>query len=170
MPVSQGATLKQRPVLFRNQGDGTFVKWTQQGGDYFQREHRGRGLALGDLDNDGRTDLVISHLNGPVALLRNEAETRNHWLGIALAGRNHRDVVGAKLTLEVNGRRMTRFAQGGGSYLSSSDRRHIFGLGNAERVGRLTVAWPWGKEEHWDGLAVERYWQLTEGQGDNATR
>jgi hypothetical protein len=165
-----GAHRAQLPVLLRNLGQGRFQPITAQGGPYFQEEHNGRGVAFGDLDNDGRTDLVISHLNGPVVLLRNEAETSNHWLGIALVGRDHRDVVGAKLTLEVDGRRLTRFAQGGGSYLSSSDRRHIFGLGKADRVGRLTVAWPWGREEHWDGLAVDRYWRLAEGQGDKGTR
>jgi hypothetical protein len=74
-------------------------------------------------------------------------------------------MVGARLTLEVGGRRLTRFAQGGGSYLSSSDRRHVFGLGKADRVGGLGVAWPGGKEEHWDGLAVDRYWGLVEGTG-----
>jgi hypothetical protein len=67
--------------------------------------------------------------------------------------------------LEVGERRLTRFAQGGGSYLSSSERRHIVGLGSADHVGRLTVHWPWGKEEHWDGLAVDRYWPLEEGKG-----
>jgi enediyne biosynthesis protein E4 len=153
-------------VLLRNLGEGRFRAITPQGGPYFQQDHNGRGVAFGDLDNDGRTDLVISHINEPVVILRNEAPTRNHWLGIALAGKDNRDVVGAKLTLEVGGRRLTRFAQGGGSYLSSSDRRHVFGLGGADKVGRLTVAWPWGKEEHWDGLAVDRYWRLEEGQGE----
>jgi hypothetical protein len=155
----------QTPVLLRNLGGGRFRPITSQGGPYFHEEHNGRGVALGDLDNDGRTDLVISHLNGPVTVLRNEYPTKNHWLGVTLVGQKHRDVVGAKLTLEVAGRKMTRFAQGGGSYLSSSDRRHLFGLGAAERVGRLTVAWPGGKEEHWDNLAVDRYWRLEEGTG-----
>lgn len=155
----------QRPVLLRNQGDGRFRDITPQGGSYFEQEHNGRGVAFGDLDNDGRTDLVISHLNEPVVVLRNEAQTSQHWLGIALVGRKNRDVVGAKVTLEVHGRRLTRFAQGGGSYLSSSDRRHIFGLNEADSVGRLTVAWPGGKEEHWDGLGVDRYWRLEEGHG-----
>jgi hypothetical protein len=160
-----GGERPQRPVLLRNRGGGRFRDITPQGGPYFRQEHNGRGVAFGDLDNNGRTDLVISHLNGPVVLLRNEAATANHWLGIELAGRGHRDVVGARLTLEVGGRRLTRFAQGGGSYLSSGDRRHVFGLGPADRVGRLTVAWPWGREEHWDGLAVDRYWRLEEGSG-----
>jgi hypothetical protein len=155
----------QLPVLLRNVGGGRFRPITAQGGSYFREDHNARGVAFGDLDNDGRTDLVISHLNGPVTVLRNEAQTANHWLGVALAGRDKRDVVGARLTLEVGGRRLTRFAQGGGSYLSSSDRRLLFGLGAADRVGRLTVAWPGGKEEHWDGLAVDRYWRLAEGSG-----
>jgi enediyne biosynthesis protein E4 len=160
-----GATRSQRPVLLRNLGQGHFQPITAQGGPYFQEDHNGRGVAFGDLDNDGRTHLVISHLNGPVVLLRNEAPTTNHWLGIALAGRKNRDVVGARLTLEASGRRLSRFAQGGGSYLSSGDRRHVFGLGSADRVGRLTVHWPGGQEEHWDGLAVDRYWRLEEGSG-----
>jgi hypothetical protein len=160
-----GARREQRPVLLRNVGGGQFKAVTAQGGPYFRQEHNGRGVAFGDLDNDGKIDLVVSHLNGPVTVLRNEAPPQGHWLGVALAGRDNRDVVGAKLTLEVGGRRLTRFAQGGGSYLSSGDRRHVFGLGAADKVGRLTVAWPGGKEEHWDGLAVDKYCRLAEGSG-----
>jgi hypothetical protein len=160
-----GAARPQKPLLLRNKGEGRFENIAARGGSYFAEDHNGRGVAFGDLDNDGRTDVVISHLNGPIVVLRNEAETANHWLGVALVGREHRDIVGAKLTLEVGDRKLTRFAQGGGSYLSSSDRRHIFGLGTDEHVGRLTVLWPSGKEEHWDGLAVDRYWKLAEGSG-----
>jgi hypothetical protein len=117
----------QRPVLLRNRGGGRFEAITPQGGTYFQQDHNGRGLALGDLDNDGRTDLVVSHLNGPVVLLRNEAETKGHWVGVSLIGQKHRDLAGARLTLQVDSRRLTRYLVGGGSYLSSSDRRIIFG-------------------------------------------
>ncbi len=160
-----GTGRPQRPVLLRNLGQGRFRAITPQGGPYFQRNHNARGVAFGDLDNDGRTDLVISHMNEPIVLLRNVAETGYHWLGVELVGRNNRDVVGTRLTLEVGERRLTRFAQGGGSYLSSSDRRHLFGLGKADRVGRLTVTWAGGKQEHWDGLAVDRYWRVAEGSG-----
>jgi hypothetical protein len=160
-----GARREQRPVLLRNLGGGRFKEISARGGPYFRQEHNGRGVAFGDLDDDGRTDVVISHHNGPVTVLHNEAPPRGHWLGVALAGKGHRDVVGARLTLEVGGRKLTRFAQGGGSYLSSSDRRHVFGLGAAGQAGRLTVAWPGGKEEHWDGLAVDRYHRLAEGTG-----
>jgi hypothetical protein len=160
-----GARREQKPVILRNNGGGQFEPITPRGGPYFQQEHNARGAAFGDLDNDGRTDLVVSHVNESVVLLRNEAATDNHWLGVALAGRKDRDVVGAKLTLEVDGRQLYRFAHGGGSYLSSGDRRHVFGLGESNRAGRLTVNWPGGREEHWDGLAVDRYWRLAEGTG-----
>jgi hypothetical protein len=160
--------LAQRPVLLRNTGQSRFINITNQGGSYFQEAHIGRGLAVGDLDNDGRPDLVISHQNVPVALLRNAPQgadaPTNHWLGVELVGHNHRDVVGAKLVLEVAGRRLTRFAKGGGSYLSSSDRRILFGLGTSPKIGDLTVYWPSGKEQHWQDLTVDRYWQLIEGQ------
>jgi hypothetical protein len=103
-------------------------------------------------------------------VLRNEAllpaAGGHHWLGVELAGRNHRDVVGARVVLEAAGGRQTRYAVGGGSYLSSSDRRHLFGLGPATQVGRLTVYWPSGepRTQHWDGLAVDRYWRLVQGE------
>jgi hypothetical protein len=160
-----GGGRAQRPTLLRNLGQGRFEPMTEAGGPYFQAEHNARGLAFGDLDNDGRIDLVISQVNGPVTLLRNVVQTSYHWLGITLVGRGHRDVVGAKITLEVAGRRLTRFAQGGGSYLSACDSRILFGLGAAQQVGRLTVAWPGGKVEHWDGMAIDRYQRIVEGSG-----
>jgi hypothetical protein len=154
----------QRPVLLRNEGGGRFADITDRGGPYFRASHIGRGLAAGDLDNDGRPDLVISHVNSPVVLLRNEARSGHHWLGVELVGRDHRDVVGAKLVLEAGGRRQTRFATGGGSYLSSGDGRHLFGLGKAAKIDRLTVVWPSGRTEQWDGsrLTVDRYHRLEE--------
>jgi RNA polymerase sigma factor (sigma-70 family) len=160
-----GGKRGQRPVLLRNRG-GRFVDISAQGGTYFREAHVSRGLAVGDLDNDGRTDLVISNLNEPVALLRNEADTGQHWLGVELAGKDHRDVVGARVVVEVGGRRLTRFVSGGGSYLSSGDRRLLFGLGGAGRIDRLTVIWKPGQEQQWTGEALRpaRYWRLTEGQ------
>src|SRR5262249_56192937 len=73
-------------------------------------------------------------------------------------------VVGARVALEADGRTQSRFGKGGGSYASANDPRHVFGLGTADKVGKLTVTWPSGREQTWDGLAVERYWRLTEGE------
>ena len=163
----QHTRLRQRPVLLRNLGNGRFADITTRGGEYFRTDHIARGLAIGDLDNHGRPGLVISHQNEPVVILRNEAGTGRHWLGFELAGRDHRDVVGARVVVELAGHRLTRFAKGGASYLSSSDRRLVFGLGTSERVERVTVFWPWGSEQSWagDGLTIDRYWRLSEGMG-----
>ena len=137
---------------------------TARAGVYFQGVHQGRGLAVGDLDNDGRPDLVISHVNEPVSLLRNDAGPAHHWVGVVLRSADHRDLVGAKVTLEVGGRTSTRFAKAGGSYLSSGDQRLLFGLGTNNKAGRLTVVWPSGLEQHWDGLLTDRYWELVVGE------
>ena len=119
---------------------------------------------MGDLDNDGRPDLVLNPANEPAVLLRNRYETGHHWLGIELTGRPYRDAVGARLELEVGKEKLVRSIKGGGSYLSSSDRRVIFGLGPRDKAGRLTVRWPSGKTQSWDGLGIDRYWKLTEGE------
>jgi hypothetical protein len=154
----------QRPILAHNEGNGKFKNLTGRGGSYFRTGHIARGAVLADFDNDGRIDLAVIHQNEPVALLRNEADTGdNHWLGVELAGKDHRDVVGARIILEAGGRKQTRFAKGGGSYASSSDRRHVFGLAAAKRIDKLTVIWPSGEEQHYDGLALDRYHRLTEG-------
>ncbi|HWG43109.1 MAG TPA: CRTAC1 family protein [Gemmataceae bacterium] len=160
-PPRGGGDPRQRPILLRNQG-GKFTNISHEGGAYFRTTHLARGVALGDLDDDGRIDLVISHLNEPVVLLRNEAATDNHWLGIELVGRDHADVVGARLILECGDRKQTRFAKGGGSYASSSDRRHVFGLEKATKVDCLTVVWPNGERQHWGDLAIDQYHRLVQ--------
>src|SRR5207253_668194 len=133
---------------------------SDRGGPFFQGRYLGRGLAVGDLDNDGRADVVLNHLNGPAVLLRNRLETGHHWLGVELVGHPYRDAVGARLSLEVGGRALVRAVKGGGSYLSAGDRRVVFGLGAERAPGRLTVRWPSGRTQTWDGLGADRYWRL----------
>ncbi len=173
-PKGAGVTRSQRPILLRNSpNEGraeptrVFKEISARGGDYFDKPHQGRGVAFGDLTNSGRIDLVVSHLNEPVSVLRNVADVgQNHWLGVELVGKNHADVVGARVSAVVGDRTLTRFATGGGSYASSGDRRHVFGLGDAEKVSRLSVLWPDGSEEHFDkNLAFDNYYRITQGQG-----
>jgi enediyne biosynthesis protein E4 len=166
--------VRQRAFLLRNARGPKdrphqvrFENVSAAAGAYFRERHSARGLAIGDLDNDGRPDLVISHLNEPVVLLRNISGEGCHWLGVELAGRDHRDLVGAKLTLETGGRRLVRAVKGGGSYCSSSDRRILFGLGQSEPAPadcRLTVRWPGGAVQTLERLVPDRYWRVREGE------
>src|SRR5262249_29983094 len=142
---------KQQPVFLLNRGGGKFRPASESLGAYFKTPHLARGVAFGDLDNDGRTDLVISHVNEPVAVLRGIGGQGNHWLGVRLEGKDHACVVGARAVWAVGDQRQTRFAKGGGSYASSGDRRLVFGLGQ-EKVGKLTVTWPDGTEQSFEGL------------------
>ena len=161
--------LRQRPVLLRNVPKGAgraFADARTEAGPHFSGAFRGRGLAVADLDDDGRPEVVLCHLNEPAVLLRNDGPAAR-WLGVQLVGRDRRDVVGATVTLATPGRPLTRFACGGRSYLSHCDGRLLFGLGDAPAVGRLTVRWPSGEPrlEQFDGLAVDRYHRVEQGKG-----
>ncbi len=161
--MAKGVGRKQPPVLYHNLA-GRFTPINRQIGSYGETLHLARGVGFGDLDNDGRIDLVISHINDPVAILRGVGGHGRHWLGVQLIGKGNADVVGARVELQVGKRTLTRFARGGGSYLSSGDRRLVFGLGEEGKVGRLSVTWPDGSKQPIEGLTVDRYHRIVQGQ------
>lgn len=166
-----GSPINQRPYLLRNEdrdGRRVFKDISARGGAVFQTPALARGLAVGDLDNDGWPDLVISNINSPVVLVQNIAaqSCQAGWLGVRLVGRANRDVVGSHVVVEFADRKLTRFAKGGGSYLSASDTRILFGLSSAQAVKRVTVHWSWGDTQTWENLESNRYWELHEGQGE----
>jgi len=172
-----GAEVRQSPVLLRNidkHGRRMFADETQRGGGWFQRTALGRGLATGDLDNDGWPDLVVSHSNSAVAVLRNRLGDVNpsggdrRWLGLQLMGRGHRPLAGATVIVQTGDRRLTRFIRGGGSYLSSGDCRVLIGLGASESMTSVVVRWPWGESQTWGSLGLGRYWLLREGVAEAA--
>lgn len=168
-----GASFLQRPLLFQNidrRGRRFFRDSSARGGPFFSTPMLGRGLAVGDLDNDGWPDVVVSVCNRPVTILRNVAfeSARSHWLGLELVGRGNRPISGATVRVEVGARSLTYFTKSGASYLSSSDPRALIGLGAATRIDKVTVDWPWGERQTWSGDAftADRYWRLEEGQAD----
>ena len=158
-------TQKQKPILFHNMvgpAGRAFADASSRGGVYFQTPAVARGLAVGDLDNDGRPDLVVTQANGPVAVLRNAGVGGQPWLGVKLVGKGHRDIIGSTVTLEGESRTLTRFVKGGGSYLSASDPRILFGLGMVGKVKKVTVKWSWGGSDSWADPKPGEYLELKE--------
>jgi hypothetical protein len=161
-----GMTWAQRPLLFRNRDGARFEEVPAATGSGLAAVLPARGAAFGDLDHDGRVDIVINNHDQEPALLRNVA-TAGHWLSFALAGnaRGPRDAMGATVTLEAGSRRWRRDVVSGGSYCSQSDLRAHFGLGATTSVDRVLVRWPDGSREAFSVSGVDRIVTLTKGQG-----
>jgi hypothetical protein len=155
---------RQKPVLLRNQ-NGKFKQVTMTNWPYLREPHNARGLAFGDLDNDGKIDIVVSHLNEPVVVLRNVAPTdARHWVGLQLTGKDHADIVGSRVVVETASGKQTKFVKGGGSYGSTNDPRLHFGLGTDTKIEKVTVHWSSGKVQEVANITPDAYWQLGEGQ------
>jgi tetratricopeptide (TPR) repeat protein len=143
--------------------EGPLVDVSSQSGPPFLVPHLGRGLATGDLDNDGRVDGLVVAQNEPPVYLHNRTEG-GHFLTIRLEGTSsNRDAVGARVTLSAGGRRRVAQRVGGGSYQSASDPRLHFGLGGARRVEWLEVRWPSGRLDRYEDLAPDAGYLLREG-------
>lgn len=139
------ADRRQLPYLFWNDQGRRLREIAKSSGEYLSTPHLGRGAAMGDLDANGSPDLVVVHTNEPVAVLRNEVKIEN-WLAIRLVGRHStRSAVGAWVKIFTGEREQTGYVKGGGSYLSTSDRSLLFGLGKSTQVDRLEVHWPTGQ-------------------------
>jgi hypothetical protein len=160
-----GTSWKQRPLLFRNMAGKGFEPVPALKGTGLADVVAGRGMAVGDLFNDGKLDAVINVMDGHPVLLRNVSDDKNHWLELKLVGKSGspRDAVGATVYLTANGMRQRGDVLSGGSYLSTNDPRIHFGLGRATRVDDIEVHWPSGKVEHISPPAVDRILTLTEG-------
>jgi hypothetical protein len=156
----------QKKMLLRNLANGRFEPVAAQAGMAFELSEAGRGLALGDVDNDGDIDVLIGNDAGPARLLINNIGNRNHWVGLRLVGRSGRDMVGARVGISrADGSTIWRRARADGSYGSANDPRVLFGLGDAAATPRVQVRWPDGTSEAWASVPVDRWTTLTEGTG-----
>ena len=152
-------------LLARNAGRGLFVDVSAQSGAVFQQAWAGRGLATGDLDNDGRIDAVVTTNDGPAYVIRNETKTTNHWLTLKLRGRkSNRDGIGAVVkVLTAKGSQYATVSTAN-SYLSSSDKRVHFGLGAEARVQEIEIRWPSGVKQVLKDIAGDRELAVEEGE------
>ncbi|MBD8528159.1 CRTAC1 family protein [Pseudomarimonas arenosa] len=153
--------LRQVNQLFINNGSGRFVDQSAQAGIEFDRLEVSRALALGDVDNDGRSDLLLSNNSGPARLLMNRTVTDNQWLGLRVLTAEGRDALGAQVAVEVaEGRWLWRRVATDGSYLAANDPRVLVGLGPDARKVNVRVRMPGAGEQAWEALEAGRYHTL----------
>jgi hypothetical protein len=157
-------------LLARNTGHG-FVDVSADSGTVFGQAWVGRGMAIGDIDNDGRIDAVVLENGGPVHILHNETRTQNHWLTLSLTGhKSNRDGIGAEVTVATPAGRQSVTVTTAGSYLSSSDRRAHFGLGSATSADTVEIRWPSGIRQTLKGVRADQFLHVDESTGPENTR
>lgn len=160
------SSFAERKTLYRNIGSGQFVDATSTQNSSFQIPFVGRGLAVGDYDNNGALDFLQSNNGGPGQLFQNRGAEQNHWIGFKLEGtRSNRDAVGARVSLRSDSFTSVDQIKGGMSYCSGQDLRLYFGLGNHLKVDSLEIRWPSGLKENFKDMPVDRIYKIKEGMG-----
>jgi len=162
-----GTSYAQRPLVFHNERDGNFSEIPAVKGTALAEIISGRGAAFGDLFNNGKIDVAISQMDGAPVLLKNVNPDHHHWVELKLTGgpKSPRDAVGATVYLTANGIRQRQDVISGGSYVSTSDPRPHFGLGDATDAGTAEIHWPSGARELIKIPAADRIYAITEGKG-----
>jgi enediyne biosynthesis protein E4 len=165
--LSHQVTYKEPLLLFQNTGS-SFQNVSRQSGPVFSKFFASRGLAIGDFNNDGALDVLISTNDGPPVLLKNNIGRQNHWLGLRLIGRkSNPDAIGARISYQSGDLKRSLMKVGGGSFLSSHDPRMVLGLGKRTKLDWVEVKWPQpsGVVERFSNLPVDRYITLVEASG-----
>jgi len=161
-----GSTYKEPRILYWNEGNGKFKDVSKQSGPGCIEPQSSRGMAIGDLWNDGRMSVVVNNISSRPSLFVNLAGNTNHWLGIRTVGtKSNRDGIGARVVVFSGGRKYVQEVRSGSSYLSSNDLRLHFGLGSEKSVDRIEVHWPSGLTESFAEPGVDRFITLAEGKG-----
>ncbi len=170
-----GSNFKEPKILYHNNGNGTFTDISANAGPGITAVSSSRGLAAGDLWNDGRMSAVISNMNAPPSLLVNDVRNGNHWIAFRTIGtsfssastgsKSNRDGIGAKITVKAGTRTLVDEVRSGSSYISNNDMRVHFGLGSATKIDRVQIRWPSGLVERFENLLVDAIHTLKEGSG-----
>jgi hypothetical protein len=157
-----GDTYLQPTVLFRNVGAGKFEDVTEQAGPAFQSPRSARGLAVGDIDGDGRPEIVLVNMNAAPSLLKNSGP-HGHYLDIMLTGtKSNRSAIGARVTVTAEGRKRIDEVMSGGSYYSQNSLTLHFGLGRATEVDSIEVRWPSGIVQNVGKVKADQTMKITE--------
>jgi hypothetical protein len=161
-----GVTYAERYLLFHNLRNGNFADVGQEAGAPFRAKRVGRGAAAADFNNDGAVDLLVTHLADSPALLRNAGSPRQHAVRIKLVGtKSNRDAFGARIVMTAGGMTQTQEVRANSSYLSASDPRAHFGLGDAIRVEVIEIHWPSGQVETVRDQKADEDLIIEEGKG-----
>ena len=162
-----GSDYREPRILYHNRGNGTFEDISASAGPGITTAASGRGLAIGDLWNDGHLSAVISNMSAPPSLLVNQAKLSNHWIAFrAIGTKSNRDGIGAKIRVKIGERLLVDEVRSGSSYDSNNDMRVHFGLGARTKLDWVEVRWPSGLTERFASVRVDAINNLKEGSGE----
>jgi enediyne biosynthesis protein E4 len=161
-----GSDFQEPRLLYHNNGNGTFTDISDSAGAGITTPASSRGLAVGDLWNDGRMSAVISNMNTRPSLLENQIKYANHWIAFKTIGTtSNRDGIGARITVKAGKRLLVDEVRSGSSYVSNSDMRVHFGLGKETKLDSVEIRWPSGLTERFENLSVDKINEVKEGSG-----
>jgi len=164
--LPSGGGYRQPSLLQMNQKDGTFCDASDEAGPALMERRVSRGLAIGDLFNDGNMDVVVEDLDGKPMILRNRGVPGRHWVSFELDGtKSNRAALNARIRIVAGGMTQTSEIHSGGSYLSQNDLRVHFGLGAATKIDKVEIRWPSGLVEVLTNVASDRFYNVLEGKG-----